>query len=292
MVNYTTDYKSDIYKPNTIFKSKSGENFIIVGKSIDRKGFMCGYFDNDNNTIIEVDIKSLKSCIFKNKNNPSVYGVGYIGYGEYDSKNSKKFYKTWCGMLERCYVDSVKNKYLVTYKNVAVCEEWLNFQNFAKWCSRTYIKGYQLDKDLKQFGVKNKIYSPETCVWLDKFINSFIRFDFCGKNYNLGLRHRKNSEHVEVSISLGDRNSTSIVCKNKEDAVNINSYLRNFKIDNIKAYMYELNIYSLSTINSLDLFKADLKHIPCGYEDKINRAKLKITEYVQSAKALKDKLNG
>lgn len=65
---------------------------------------------------------------------PRLYGCGYLGEGEYKTKeNGKdtKCYKTWYRMLERCYSDKWKNKY-PTYKNVTVCKEWLNFQNFAK----------------------------------------------------------------------------------------------------------------------------------------------------------------
>ena len=72
-------------------------------------------------------------------------------------------------MLRRCYGNEYKFR---TYKDVEVCEEWLNFQNFKKW----YIENLWdcdeklcLDKDIiKQ---NNKIYSPQTCVIVPNKIN-------------------------------------------------------------------------------------------------------------------------
>lgn len=80
----------------------------------------------------------------------------------------------WVGMIERCY----DNKYHIkkpTYKGCTVCDEWLNFQNFAKWYTEHEyygISGYQLDKDILITG--NKKYSPETCELVPSQINSLL----------------------------------------------------------------------------------------------------------------------
>ena len=110
------------------------------------------------------------------------YGVGYLGEGNYKvCENGKhtKVYKTWHSMLERCYSDKCQEKN-PTYKNCSVTEEWHNFQNFAKWYSENFyeIEGERmcLDKDIL---VKhNKIYSPETCMFVPITINSlFVKRD-------------------------------------------------------------------------------------------------------------------
>lgn len=108
-----------------------------------------------------------------------------------DEKGNKKrrsifrcpYYDTWQHMLARCYCDKLKANY-PTYKDVTVCEEWLTFSNFKSWMETQDWEGKHLDKDLLVDG--NKIYSPETCCFLDQRINSFITESKLSKN-NLEL---------------------------------------------------------------------------------------------------------
>lgn len=109
---------------------------------------------------------------------PRVYGVGYLGEGKYKiSENGKhtKEYSVWSGMLSRCYSEKRQEK-RPTYKGCIVCEEWLNFQNFAKWYDENYYGVNNeimcLDKDILVHG--NKIYSPETCLIVTERINIII----------------------------------------------------------------------------------------------------------------------
>lgn len=108
----------------------------------------------------------------------SVYKVGYIGEGKYEvSKNSKhtKCYQTWYGMLRRCYNSKHQEEHH-TYVNCKVLEDWHNFQNFGFWNDENYyeINGerMELDKDILIKG--NKIYSPETCVYVPQTINKLF----------------------------------------------------------------------------------------------------------------------
>ena len=110
----------------------------------------------------------IKNGTVKDKMLPSVYGVGFIGEGPYKSDNKGedgKRYGTWVGILMRCY-DHRYHKEKPTYIGCSVCEEWHNFQNFAKWFDSNYIEGLHVDKDIKQNGVESKIYSPETCKFV------------------------------------------------------------------------------------------------------------------------------
>ncbi|HCG9159512.1 TPA: hypothetical protein NJ597_001244 [Vibrio parahaemolyticus] len=79
------------------------------------------------------------------------------------------YYKKWSLMLERCY----KRGYEST-----VCDEWLTFSNFRDWCIEQEeevgdISKLQLDKDLLSVS-NSKVYSPETCCFLSKTVNSFL----------------------------------------------------------------------------------------------------------------------
>lgn len=112
----------------------------------------------------------------KDKMRPSVFGVGCLG-GDYykvsngGSSNHTDEYRCWLRVLERCYSESLHAKH-PTYINCEVCEEWQNFQVFAEWYKENIPNDgeyYELDKDIKIDG--NKIYSPETCLFVSKIEN-------------------------------------------------------------------------------------------------------------------------
>ena len=113
----------------------------------------------------------------KNPYDKSVFGIGYFGEGKYTAKLNNKAtscYTLWHNMLRRCYVLKDMHTH-PTYENCTVCEEWLNFQNFATWYEENFYQitneKMAIDKDIVIKG--NKIYSPETCVFVSQRINNF-----------------------------------------------------------------------------------------------------------------------
>ncbi|MBR5596377.1 MAG: hypothetical protein IKW30_03105 [Lachnospiraceae bacterium] len=106
-------------------------------------------------------------------NEPTVLGVGYWGMPEVDVKHWT-FIK-WHNMITRCYSDACHKKQ-PTYIGCTVCEEWLNYANYKKWCEENYYylddEIVEVDKDILVKG--NTIYSPETCVFAPKSINSLF----------------------------------------------------------------------------------------------------------------------
>lgn len=134
-------------------------------------------FNDKNGTELRVSSVQLKRGNLTNPYHPTVYGKGYIGIGPYESRSSRdkmnREYTLWCGILERCYNEEFHEN-SPTYKGCLVCEEWHNFQNFAKWCNEQKgfeQKGWHLDKDIIKKG--NKIYCPEFCAFVPREINSF-----------------------------------------------------------------------------------------------------------------------
>ena len=97
--------------------------------------------------------------------------IGYV-----DGKQKQKliwrcpYYQAWQSMLKRCYSIKYKDKN-PTYKGCSVAEEWKTFSNFKAWMEKQNFKGNQLDKDLLFEG--NKVYSPETCVFVTRMVNTF-----------------------------------------------------------------------------------------------------------------------
>lgn len=129
----------------------------------------------------------------------TVLNVGYLGVGNYNYiKNHKNTnqYTTWFSMLQRCYDSKYQGKH-PTYKGCTVSEEWLCFQNFAKWYENNYYKIENetmcLDKDIL---VKdNKIYSSETCCFVPQSINKLFtkRQNHRGK-YPIGVTYKINDK--------------------------------------------------------------------------------------------------
>jgi len=105
-------------------------------------------------------------------------GVARIGNGKYRSRNGGKkikCYKVWEGMITRCYVESSQHYQRYGGRGVYVCDEWLNYQNFAEWYlnqKNNSKSNFQIDKDLKVIG--NKVYSPEACEIVPSRVNSLL----------------------------------------------------------------------------------------------------------------------
>ena len=81
------------------------------------------------------------------------------------------FYKVWYSMFSRCYSKPalLRNP---TYQGCSVDDQWHKFSSFKKWMELQDWDGNQLDKDLL---VKdNKVYGPNTCVFISKSLNIFM----------------------------------------------------------------------------------------------------------------------
>jgi hypothetical protein len=147
----------------------------------------------------------------KNPYDKDVYGVGYLGEGEYKTRIKgivTNHYKMWFPMMVRCYSDKYKTKQ-PSYTNVFASEEWHNFQTFSKWIDANYyeIEGERmcLDKDILIKG--NKIYSPDTCLIVPiKINNLFIKS--ASRRGNLPIGVEKDEYGFRAAMcKQGKRNS-------------------------------------------------------------------------------------
>ncbi len=89
-------------------------------------------------------------------------------------------YNTWFDMYQRS--TSMRSKLLRPhYMDTELYPKWCSYDNFVDWaipqigCGSIGMDGhlYQLDKDLLSNGVN--AYSPDTCCFLPKEINTFIQ---------------------------------------------------------------------------------------------------------------------
>lgn len=135
--------------------------------------YNCKVIFKDIGTISIQNIYNTKKGTIKDVYKRTCHGVGYLGDGDY-RRSATKAGMYWQFMMDRCYDGKYKLDH-PTYKDCTVCEEWHNFQNFAKWCvdQRGYgLSGYNLDKDLLVKG--NKIYSKYTCCLIPQEVNKAV----------------------------------------------------------------------------------------------------------------------
>lgn len=181
--------------------------------------------DSSQTVLTKVNFTNVKRGTVANPFHPSVYNKGCFGIGEFTSRDEtgkkSKCYNTWKGMLERCYNEKKQEKN-PTYEDVAVCNDWLNFQHFAKWFHKnydsSYMKSWHLDKDIL---IKdNKIYSSTTCSLVPKEINNLLlRHQAKRGDSPIGVCKYKGSSCYLVQVSSEGKRITAY-CSTPEKAFN------------------------------------------------------------------------
>lgn len=110
-----------------------------------------------------------------------VFGVGVNDYEETIQYLGKpiRSYRTWQSMIKRCYDNKHRSVKDNSYVGCTVANEWLSYKNFKDWFDNNFptdivFNGIEveIDKDLLVEG--NKVYSPETCIFIPRKINSFM----------------------------------------------------------------------------------------------------------------------
>jgi hypothetical protein len=81
------------------------------------------------------------------------------------------YYTKWADMMRRCYNPKMLAE-RPSYLGCTVCDDWLYFSKFKAWMQAQDWEGKQLDKDLLVPG--NKVYSPETCIFVSSEVNMFL----------------------------------------------------------------------------------------------------------------------
>jgi hypothetical protein len=99
-----------------------------------------------------------------------------------ESKDYYRLYKRWDSMIRRC-LDENDYRYK-SYNNINICERWMLFSNYIEdvinlpgYCKAVEdLSNYHLDKDLLHMLYNTpKMYSPETCIWLNAIDNITIK---------------------------------------------------------------------------------------------------------------------
>lgn len=169
------------YEIGQTFINKWGDVAVIIDfeKGTHTRSRRC-IMKFEDHTIISVSSPKIRTGNWVNPNKPTIYGVGFIGQGEFRAayKNiPSKAYSRWSGILDRCYNKESNNYHLYGGAGVFVGESWHNFQNFARWfydnCpEHTKAKDIVVDKDLLSGNVK--YYSEKTCCLLPVKLNVML----------------------------------------------------------------------------------------------------------------------
>jgi len=241
---------TSLYEVGMIFKTNENFYVEIIEKIKDKKSKI-KFLDEYGYEKVILN-NSLKLGTVHNPFFKSVFGVGYIGIGNYSTKQ-KDIYFGWSSMIRRCY-SKVYQNLQPTYIGTKVCDEWHNFQNFAKWYDENFpkhIEGvrFQLDKDLLQQDIMDRIYSPETCVFLPSYVNSFLP----NRNKKLepvGIYWNKKLKKWRVKIT--DFNTKKLIhlglFLDKDEAIEVYEKYRASKLESVKQYMRDLNYLEESLI--------------------------------------------
>lgn len=187
-----------------------------------------------------------------------VYGVG-INDADYivNPKINMKtlfcpFYSSWNSMIKRCFSEKYHAK-KPTYKDCSACDEWLTFSNFKAWMIKQDWKGKHLDKDIVKTG--NKIYSPETCIFVTVEVNSLlVKSDSRKGLYKLGVCFSNKEKKFIASCSVNGKQKR-IGCFASENEASI-AY---------KAFKYKTIINTSN--KQKEPLKGYLKRIALEYKD-------------------------
>lgn len=186
--------------------------YCTVVSLVNRKNITIEFSDGHRATCT---LQNLKRGSVFNPFHPKVYGVGFIGVGEYSAKIGKSihpFYEAWRGSLRRCY-DPKAQKKRPNYIGCSVHSDWHNYQDFCKWSEEeVFFTGYKLDKDL--LVANNKVYSPDTCVYLPNELNCMIS--------NTGIGGRELPKGVSLSSNPKARSKIYVANLQRKTTNNYN----------------------------------------------------------------------
>lgn len=194
--------------------------------------------------------QNFKKGTILNPYDKSIYGVGYSGIGSHPTRIDKNkmslVYSIWHSLISRCYNEKMRHNF-PAYENCIVCDEWHNFQVFADWYEDNYYNDnsggrMHMDKDILITG--NRLYSPETCIFVPQRINMIFmtKFNKSGlptgvSSYRNKFRSKYNNEELGIFITLDE------AVKAHEDAkrIHIKQVANEYK-DKIPQKLYDVLI--------------------------------------------------
>ena len=141
------------------------------------------------------------------------WGINDVSYPitRYEVVNNKEkmvwrcpYYEDWGKIIQRCFNPKIQEIF-PNYKGCTVCEEWKYLSNFIKWVENQPNRDWrncEPDKDILIEG--NKHYSPNTVVYVNQSVNSFIT----------DSRRSRGGLMIGVTVSASKQNPYRSRCNN------------------------------------------------------------------------------
>lgn len=132
------------------------------------------------------------------------------------------FYKVWFNMVNRAHHSTAK-----AYEGVTVDERWKVFSDFRTWMESQDWDGKSLDKDLlpMAYGLDQKLYSPDTCVFVTHEVNMFASTAGSPRttNHDLprGISRNRNKYQTSYLNHKSEHHLKPFVTESLEEAVQI-----------------------------------------------------------------------
>lgn len=211
-VRFTTGYRIENRLVIRTNDNKHVNPTVKVGQTyINRQGSEINVLEYENSTRILVEIGKTKYQQYVHAGNlislnvhdkfaPSVAGKGIFGDAVVDVKS--QVYTSWAGMLKRCYTFyEDKPRARINYEGCEVHEDFVYLPDYINWYNKQIVEPkWHLDKDLLVKG--NKVYSPDTCVFLPRALNTFLTLRGNDRGpYPLGVTYHERLGKYEASCN-------------------------------------------------------------------------------------------
>jgi hypothetical protein len=203
--------KNGIIRKPKVIPSRIGEKY-ITGEGLEieiieyNNAKDCTIKFQDGFVVRNLRYDAVQNGAVKNTRHLSVSGVGYFGTGNYKSRADDKHlgsYKLWNHMINNSYNDKNRSK-RTPDKDWQVCEEWQNYQTFAKWYDENYIKGFSIDKNIIKKG--NKIYCPDYCTFVPTEIgNLFNKAESTRGDCPIGVYYEKSRNKYRAYVNIDSK---------------------------------------------------------------------------------------
>lgn len=134
--------------------------------------------------------------------------TGKFRFGIKDIKTiSAIAHRKWSRILHSCYNTNVLVN-VPNYINTTIDYRWRYFSAFQEWFLDNYEEGSVIEKDLLS-PLNNKIYSPETCVFVSGTLNGELNLHRDGYKQT-GMLGVTVTENGTFSVRLKDENGTKL----------------------------------------------------------------------------------
>lgn len=168
------------------------------------------------NTVKYIANKTLKQGITNIPSCGCVELANKTKHGFRTSKDTHPAYKSYRGIIDRCFNSNAPSYKWYGAVGVTVCKEWLdNPKAFVEWSiSNGWAEGLHIDKDIlcSTKGISPHIYSPETCQWVTPKVNVGFATnrDNFGKHPNVKLSNEDVKEIERLYFSGEQTNQSEL----------------------------------------------------------------------------------